>query len=57
MTAFDRLKILADKRKISIAEFEQRLDFGVNSLYAWKRENQSGKNLQKVADYFGTSTG
>lgn len=56
MTAFDRLKILADKRKISIAELEQRLDFGVNSLYAWKRQTPSGKNLQKVADYFGTST-
>lgn len=56
MTAFDRLKTLADKRKISIADLEKRLGFEVNSLYAWKRQTPSGKNLQKVADYFGTTT-
>lgn len=56
MTAFDRVKKLADQQKISIVELEEKLGFSRNSLYAWKRSNPSTDKLKKVADYFNVST-
>jgi transcriptional regulator with XRE-family HTH domain len=56
MTTFDRVKKLADKHKISIVELEERLDFGRNSLYSWKKKIPNGASLKKVADYFNVST-
>lgn len=56
MTTFDRVKILADKQKISIVELEEKLGFGRNSLYSWKTKIPSGERLRKVADYFNVST-
>ncbi|MCR1931645.1 helix-turn-helix domain-containing protein [Enterococcus gallinarum] len=55
MTTFERVKMLADKQKISIVELEERLNFSRNSLYAWKKSNPSIDKLQKVADYFNVS--
>lgn len=37
MTPFDRVKKLADKRKISIVELEEKVGFSKNSLYSWKK--------------------
>ncbi len=34
MTTFERVKMLADKHKISIVELEEKLNFSKNSLYA-----------------------
>ncbi|WP_430605016.1 hypothetical protein IGL98_000940 [Enterococcus sp. DIV0840] len=56
MNTFDRVKKLADKQKITIVELEERLKFGKNSLYAWKKKVPNGSNLSKVADYFNVST-
>lgn len=56
MTTFDRVKKLADKQKISIVELEEKLEFGRNSLYSWKKKIPNGASLAKVADYFGVST-
>lgn len=56
MTVFDRVKFLADRQKISIVELEERLGFGKNSLYSWKKKMPNSGNLEKVADYFGVST-
>lgn len=56
MTVFDRVKSLADKQGISIVELEEKLDFGKNSLYAWKKKVPNGANLEKVADFFNVST-
>lgn len=56
MTAFDRVKILCDQQKISIVELEEKVGFGRNSLYSWKRNNPSTEKLEKVADFFGVST-
>lgn len=56
MTTFERVKILADKRKISIVELEEKLNFSKNSLYAWKKSKPSIDKLNAVADYFGVST-
>lgn len=55
MTTFDRLKILCDEQKISIVELEEKLNFGRNSLYGWKKKIPNGANLEKVADYFNVS--
>lgn len=55
MTTFDRLKILCDEQKISIVELEEKLGFGRNSLYGWKKKVPNGANLEKVADYFSVS--
>lgn len=56
MTVFDRVKELAEKQGISIVELEEKLDFGRNSLYSWKKKTPNGDRLKKVADYFNVST-
>lgn len=55
MTVFDRVKKLSDKKKMSIVELEEKLGFGRNSLYSWKRKTPNGDSLKKVADYFNVS--
>lgn len=55
MTTFDRLKSLCDEQKMSIVELEEKLGFGRNSLYGWKKKIPNGANLEKVADYFNVS--
>lgn len=55
MTTFDRLKKLCEEQKISIVELEEKLDFGKNSLYGWKKKVPNGANLEKVADFFNVS--
>ncbi|WP_323058780.1 helix-turn-helix transcriptional regulator [Limosilactobacillus reuteri] len=56
MTVFDRVKKLAEKQGISIVELEEKLDFGRNSLYSWKKKTPNGDRLKKVADYFNVTT-
>ncbi|EUJ25788.1 putative repressor protein [Listeria floridensis FSL S10-1187] len=56
MTTFDRVKKLAENQKMSIVELEERLGFGRNSLYSWKKKTPNGESLRKVADYFNVST-
>lgn len=56
MTVFDRVKKLAEKQGISIVELEEKLDFGRNSLYSWKKKTPNGDRLKKVAQYFHVST-
>ncbi|CAB3441050.1 MULTISPECIES: helix-turn-helix domain-containing protein [Listeria] len=56
MTTFDRVKYLAEKQKVSIVELEEKLGFGRNSLYSWKKKVPNGESLKKVADYFNVST-
>lgn len=55
MTTFDRLKKLCEEQKISIVELEEKLGFGRNSLYGWKKKIPNGANLEKVADFFNVS--
>ncbi|MBE1554765.1 helix-turn-helix domain-containing protein [Sporosarcina limicola] len=55
MTTFDRLKTLCEEQKLSIVELEEKLGFGRNSLYGWKKKIPNGANLEKVADYFNVS--
>ena len=56
MTAFDRVKELCSKHGISIVQLEEKVGFGRNSMYSWKKNNPSTDKLEKVADYFNVST-
>lgn len=56
MTTFDRVKKLCEEQKISVVELEEKLGFGRNSLYSWKKKTPNGANLKKVADFFDVST-
>lgn len=56
MTPFDRVKLLCQKRGLSIVDLEEKLGFSRNSLYSWKKNNPSIEKLEKVADYFRVST-
>ncbi len=56
MTTFDIVKKLCDEQKISVVELEEKLGFGRNSLYSWKKKTPNGSSLKKVADYFDVST-
>lgn len=55
MTVYDRIKELAQKRKMTISEVEEALGMGTNSLYAWKKKTPNGASLEKAADYFHVS--
>jgi transcriptional regulator with XRE-family HTH domain len=55
MTAFDRLKFLADRQGMSINDVESKIGLGTNTLYSWKKKVPSGTNLQKVAELFNVS--
>lgn len=57
MTLFDRIKKLADERKISITQLQEDLGMSKNYLYKWNVEDANPKIelLKKVADYFNVS--
>lgn len=55
MIVFERLKSLCKEQGTSIAELEEELSFGKNSLYGWKKKVPNGSNLEKVANYFNVS--
>lgn len=54
--AFDRIKELADKQKISLNILEEKLGCSTNYLYSLKKGNPKSDRLQEIADYFGVST-
>ena len=54
--AFDRIKELADKQKISLNILEEKLGNSTNYLYSLKKGNPKSDRLQEIADYFGVST-
>ncbi|SDJ76983.1 helix-turn-helix domain-containing protein [Salimicrobium halophilum] len=56
MTVFDRVKELCKKRGITVAQLEDKVGFGRNSMYSWKKNKPSSDRLEKVADYFNVST-
>ncbi|MEG0619179.1 MAG: helix-turn-helix transcriptional regulator [Bacilli bacterium] len=56
MTVFDRIKILADKKGISVSKAASDIGFSENLFYQWKTSSPKSDRLQLVADYFGVST-
>ncbi|WP_102706981.1 helix-turn-helix domain-containing protein [Terribacillus saccharophilus] len=56
MTPFDRVKELCNQHGINIVQLEEKVGFGRNSIYSWKKNKPSSDKLEKVADYFNVST-
>lgn len=56
MTTFERIKKLADKRKISLQKVATDLGFSENYIYNLKyKKSPSVKHLSAIADYFKVS--
>ena len=55
-TAFERIKDLADKHRISLNDLENELGISGNTLYRIKKANPKSDRLQEIADYFNVST-
>lgn len=52
---FEKIKVLAKEKDISICELEQELGFCHNQINRWKKMMAKADNLYKVAKYLGTS--
>lgn len=52
----DRVKELSKKRDMRVADLEDALGFGRNTIYQWNKRTPGSDKLQKVADYFNVST-
>ncbi|MES1051289.1 helix-turn-helix transcriptional regulator [Bacillus thuringiensis] len=51
----EKIKELCQNRGISVATLEEKLGFGQNTIYQWKKRTPSVERVQKVADYFDVS--
>lgn len=52
----ERVRELANKRRITIAELERTLKIANGTIGKWDKQNPSIEPLTKIADYFGVST-
>ena len=55
-STYERIKLLAEKQKISIRKVEEDLGFGNGTLNIWRKNTPGADKLSKVADYFGVTT-
>lgn len=55
MTILDRIRSLANDRKVTLAELERNLNFSNGSLRKWETSTPSGDKIEKIADYFNVS--
>jgi len=57
MTLFERVKNIAQKRGMSIAEVERKSGLSENYLYTWKKtDNPRKTTVESVANTLGVST-
>ncbi|HGJ2081017.1 TPA: helix-turn-helix domain-containing protein [Streptococcus pneumoniae] len=56
MTILNRIRSLANDRKVTLAELERNLNFSNGSLRKWETSTPSGDKIEKIADYFNVST-
>lgn len=56
MNIYERVKLLAQERKISIAQLERTLNLSNGSLSKWATAKPNSEPLEKVAGYFNVST-
>ncbi|AYG01603.1 helix-turn-helix domain-containing protein [Lactococcus allomyrinae] len=56
MTLFERIKLLAEQKRISLRTVAIELGLGENYLYSLKNKKPNADNLEKIADYFNTTT-
>lgn len=55
MDLLERIKLLSEKRSITISHLEDELGIPNNTIYQWKKRIPNVERLQKVADYFDVS--
>ena len=55
MDIVSRVKSLASKRGLTIAQLEKEVGLSPNSLYRWNKNKPSLDKLENVADYFNIS--
>lgn len=56
MTIFERVKEIADLRKISLQTLAEKSNMGINSIYGWKTKKPSIDKISAVADVLHVST-
>jgi len=52
----ERVKKLADQRKLTLAELERKLNISNGTIGKWDTRKPNTAVLEKVADYFNVST-
>lgn len=53
---FERIKKVADLRKLSIDSINDKAGLSNKAIYGWKKSTPKADNLQKVADVLNVST-
>nr|DAO13591.1 MAG TPA: repressor protein [Caudoviricetes sp.] len=53
---YDRIKFLANKRKISLNQVEEQMGYSKNTLYKLKYQKPGAERLEQLADYFNVTT-
>lgn len=56
MIQFERAKILAKKKKLTLRELNDKAGIGTNSIYNWKTRKPGSEAVKAVAHVLGTST-
>lgn len=56
MGLVERIKLLANEKKMTISELERKTDLGNGTISRWDARTPGIDKLQKVADYFDVST-
>lgn len=56
MSIFERVKEIADLRKISLQTLAEQSNMGINSIYGWKTKKPSIDKISAVADVLNVST-
>ena len=49
----DKIRVLCEERKITIAKLEKETGIGNGTISRWDISSPTAMNLKKVADYFG----
>lgn len=55
MGLYDKIKVLANKQKISIRALEETLGYGNGTIRRWDKQTPGVDKLSRVADYFEVS--
>lgn len=56
MTLFERISELAKKQHIGLKELAVKLGLSESTIYQWRKSSPKAESLEKVADYFHTTT-
>ncbi|EME7120701.1 helix-turn-helix transcriptional regulator [Enterococcus faecium] len=55
MNLYEKIKMLANEKKISIRQLEEALGFGNGVINRWRKNNPGVDKVQLVANYFDVS--